>query len=87
MPTVLDQSQIIEPTLELCSQLLNEVIKSGEKNSAIGCSKRAIDTLNSLEASEKTIEVSDNLMVFNYLKNQISHLRYVQNCLLNKYCF
>lgn len=65
---VLDQSHIIEPTLELCSQLLNVVIKSGQNNSAIGCNQRAIDSLNCLEESEKTIEVSDNLMVFNYFK-------------------
>lgn len=83
MPTILDQSQIIEPTLELCSQLLDEVIKSGENNSAIGCNRRAIVTLNDLEEFEKTIEVSDNLMVFNYLKNQINYLRYVQKCLHN----
>lgn len=64
MPTILDHSQIIEPTLELCSQLMNVVIKSGEKNSAIGCNTRALDTLNDLQESlEKTIEVSDNLMV------------------------
>lgn len=63
MPTILDHSQIIEPTLELCSQLMNVVIESGENNSAIGCNRRAIDTLSDLEELDKTIEVSDNLMV------------------------
>lgn len=65
MPTILDHSQIIEPTLELCSQLMNVVIKSGEQNSAIGCNIRAIETLSNLQELEKTIEVSDNLMVIN----------------------
>lgn len=59
----MDHSQVVEPTLELCFHLMNVVIKSGEKNSAIGCYKRAIDTLNDLQQFEKTIEVSDNLMV------------------------
>lgn len=63
MPIILDHSQIIEPTLELCCQIINVVIKSGEKNSAIGCNTRAIDTLNDLQEIEKNIEVSDNLMV------------------------
>lgn len=65
MPIILNHSEIIEPTLELCSQLMNVVIKSGEKNSAIGCNTRAINTLNDLLELEKTIEVSDNLMVIN----------------------
>lgn len=68
MKIILDHSQIIEPTLELCSQLMNVVIKSGEKNSAIGCNTRAIDTLNDLQELEKTIEVSDSLMVIHILK-------------------
>ncbi|XP_026807089.1 E3 ubiquitin-protein ligase UBR4 isoform X1 [Rhopalosiphum maidis] len=63
MPTILDHSQIIEPTLDLCLQLINVVIKSGEKNSAIGCNTRAVDTLNDLQELEKTIEVSDSLML------------------------
>lgn len=63
LPLILDHSEIVEPALELCSQLMNVVIKSGEKNSAIGCNKRAIDTLNNLQQFEKTVEVSDNLMV------------------------
>lgn len=63
MPTILDHSQIIEPTLDLCQQLINVVIKSGEKNSAIGCNTRAVYTLNDLQELEKTIEVSDSLMV------------------------
>lgn len=66
MPIILDHSQIIEPTLELCCQIQNVVIKSGEKNSAIGCNIRALDTLNDLQELEKTIEVSDNIMV-NYI--------------------
>lgn len=68
LPIILDSSQIIEPTLELCSQLMNVVIKSGEKNSAIGCNTRAINTLKDLQELEKTIEVSDNLMVIIFQK-------------------
>lgn len=72
MSIILDHSQIIEPTLELCCQILNVVIKSGEKNSAIGCNTRAIDTLNDLQEIEKNIEVSDNLMViYLFFKNKI----------------
>lgn len=63
MPIILNHSEIIEPTLELCFQLMNVVIKSGENNSAIGCNTRAINTLNDLQELGKTIEVSDNLMV------------------------
>lgn len=74
MPTILDHSQIIEPTLELCSLLMDEVINSGENNSAIGCNKRAIFTLNDLEDTEKTIEVSDNLMVNNFFKIKLIFL-------------
>jgi len=44
---------------------MDVVIKSGEQNSAIGCNIRAIETLNNLQGLEKTIEVSDNLMVIN----------------------
>jgi len=65
LPIILDHSQIIEPILELCSQLMNVVIKSGELNSAIGCNTRAIEALNDLQELEKSIEVSDNLMVIN----------------------
>lgn len=71
MPTILDHTQIIEPTLDLCLQLINVVIKSGEKNSAIGCNTRAVDTLNDLQELEKTIEVSDGLMVIKYSKKEI----------------
>lgn len=78
MPSILDHSQIIEPTLELCSQLMNVVIKSGENNSAIGCNQRAIDTLNDLEELEKTIEVSDNLMVIYLFINNKYTLRCIK---------
>lgn len=71
MPTISDHSQIIEPTLDLCLQLINIVIKSGEKNSAIGCNTRAVDTLNDLQELEKTIEVSDSLMVIYFSKNEV----------------
>lgn len=66
MPTILDHSQIIEPTIDLCIDLINLVIHSGEKNSAIGCNTRAVDTLNDLQELGKTIEVSDSLMVINF---------------------
>lgn len=71
MLTILDHPQIIEPTLELCSQLMKIVIKSGEKNSAIGCNTRALDSLSDLQELEKSIEVSDNLMVFKLSKINI----------------
>jgi hypothetical protein len=74
MSTIVDHSQIIEPTLELCSQLMNVVIKSGEKNSAIGCNTRALDTLNDLQELEKSIEVSDNIMVFIHFLRLILNL-------------
>lgn len=68
MLTIMDHSQIIEPTLELCSQIMNVVVKSGERKSAIGCNTRALDTLIDLQQLEKSIEVSDNLMVFIFSK-------------------
>ncbi|XP_050533339.1 E3 ubiquitin-protein ligase UBR4 [Daktulosphaira vitifoliae] len=63
IPIIFDQTQIVEPTLDLCTQLMSIIIKSAEKNSAIGCNTRAIKTLNELKNLEKTIEVSDNLML------------------------
>lgn len=50
---------------------MNVVIKSGEKNSAIGCNTRAINTLKYLQELEKTIEVSDNLMVIIFFQKLI----------------
>lgn len=63
MSILMDHSQIIEPTLDLCNHLMGPVISSGERNSAIACNTRALHTLNDLQELEKTIEVSDNLMV------------------------
>ncbi|VVC25973.1 Hypothetical protein CINCED_3A011321 [Cinara cedri] len=63
IPIIMDQTQIIEPTLELFNHLMNPVILSGEKNSAIACNTRAIHALNDLQEFEKTIEISDNLML------------------------
>lgn len=74
MSTIVDHSQIIEPTLELCSELMKVVIKSGEKNSAIGCNTRALDTLNDLQQLEKSIEVSDNIMVITFSEINIKFL-------------
>jgi len=82
MPTILDHSQIIEPTLDLCLQLINVVIKCGEKNSAIGCNTRAVDTLNDLQELEKTIEVSDSLMVIYFSKNKIQSFQTISNLII-----